>query len=93
MVAHASAQPPPRSGFYRAFSASAREQVDAVHAAWVAAGVAARGSDEGPPGRRVNYNPWYYAAFLLNPVGHRVEAVVHERIGVKEEGEPGFVAS
>lgn len=40
-----------------------------------AAGLAAGGRDNGPPGPRPDYAPNYYAAFLLDPDGHNVEAV------------------
>jgi catechol 2,3-dioxygenase-like lactoylglutathione lyase family enzyme len=38
--------------------------------------MAAGGSDEGPPGLR-NYHASYYAAFLRDPDGNRIEAVCH----------------
>jgi hypothetical protein len=44
--------------------------VDAFHAAALAAG----GTDNGPPGDRP-YGRAYYAAFVLDPDGHNVEAV------------------
>lgn len=40
------------------------------------AGLAAGGRDNGPPGERA-YHPGYFAAFLLDPDGHNVEAVFH----------------
>ncbi len=40
------------------------------------AGLAAGGRDNGAPGLR-KYHPSYYAAFLLDPDGHNVEAVFH----------------
>ena len=43
---------------------------------WYAAGLAAGGRDNGPPGER-KYHPGYYAAFLLDPDGNNVEAVYH----------------
>jgi catechol 2,3-dioxygenase-like lactoylglutathione lyase family enzyme len=55
-----------------AFQAKDREMVDRFHAAGLAAG----GRDNGPPGER-NYHPGYYAAFLLDPDGNNVEAVHH----------------
>ena len=55
-------------------SASARpEQVDAFHAAALAAG----GTDNGAPGPRPIYHPGYYGAFVLDPDGNNVEAVSH----------------
>lgn len=58
-----------------AFAADRREQVDAFHAAALAAG----GRDNGPPGLRPEYSPDYYGAFVLDPDGHNIEAVHHGR--------------
>ena len=60
-----------------AFAAPDRHAVDRFYAAAMANG----GLDEGPPGIRHNYNPGYYAAFVRDPDGHRLEAVVHENGG------------
>jgi catechol 2,3-dioxygenase-like lactoylglutathione lyase family enzyme len=54
-----------------AFSARDREQVDRFYAAALAAG----GISNGLPGIRPEYDPNYYAAFVLDPDGHNVEAV------------------
>ena len=64
------ASPDPRRHW--CFRAASVEQVHAFHAA----GVAARGTDDGSPGLR-NYHPQYYAAFLRDPEGNKVEAVYH----------------
>ena len=48
-----------------------RAQVDAFHAAAMAAG----GVDHGGPGIREMYSPTYYAAYVLDPEGHNIEAV------------------
>ena len=56
-----------------AFQAENRAQVDAFHRAALAAG----GKDNGPPGLRPNYHANYYAAFVIGPDGHNVEAVCH----------------
>ncbi len=61
----------PRPHF--AFSAAARADVDAFHAA----GLAADGSDNGAPGLRADYHPHYYAAYVLDPDGYNIEAVCH----------------
>jgi catechol 2,3-dioxygenase-like lactoylglutathione lyase family enzyme len=66
---------PAGPGFHVAFVAPDREAVDRFHAAAMSAG----GVDLGAPGIRENYNPGYYAAFVRDPDGHRLEAVVHER--------------
>ena len=57
-----------------AFTATSTEQVDAFHAAALAAG----GRDNGAPGERP-YGDYYYAAFVLDPDGHNIEAVYHRR--------------
>ncbi|HET8581046.1 MAG TPA: VOC family protein [Candidatus Paceibacterota bacterium] len=54
-----------------AFEAKSKEQVDAFHAAALAAG----GTDNGAPGYRPDYWPGYYAAFAYDPDGHNLEAV------------------
>ncbi|WP_332641107.1 VOC family protein [Brevundimonas sp.] len=56
-----------------AFRAETRAQVDAFHAAALAAG----GRDNGGPGVRENYGATYYAAFVLDPNGFNIEAVCH----------------
>ena len=56
-----------------AFAAANRAAVDAFHAAALHAG----GVDNGPPGLRPHYHPDYYAAFVIGPDGHNVEAVCH----------------
>lgn len=55
------------------FKASTRAAVRAFHAAGLAHG----GRDDGAPGLRPHYHAGYYAAFLLDPAGNRVEAVCH----------------
>ena len=57
-----------------AFTASSREQVQAFYRAALEAG----GTDNGPPGLRPQYHANYYAAFVIGPDGHNVEAVCHE---------------
>jgi catechol 2,3-dioxygenase-like lactoylglutathione lyase family enzyme len=54
-----------------AFHAETRAQVDAFHAAALAAG----GIDNGAPGPRPMYHPDYYGAFVLDADGHNIEAV------------------
>lgn len=65
---------PPTPRFHLAFVAPDRDAVDRFHAAALANG----GADEGPPGIRENYHAGYYAAFVRDPDGYRLEAVVHE---------------
>ena len=57
-----------------AFVAENRRQVDAFYRAALEAG----GHDNGPPGLRPNYHANYYAAFVIGPDGHNIEAVCHE---------------
>ena len=56
-----------------AFAAKNRAEVDAFYEAAMAAG----GKDNGPPGIRPHYHENYYAAFVLDPDGHNIEAVCH----------------
>ena len=56
-----------------AFVARSRQQVDAFYLAALAAG----GQDNGAPGLRANYHANYYAAFVIGPDGHNIEAVCH----------------
>jgi catechol 2,3-dioxygenase-like lactoylglutathione lyase family enzyme len=56
-----------------AFRADAEFEVDAFHAAALAAG----GTDNGGPGLRKHYHQNYYGAFVLDPDGNNVEAVYH----------------
>jgi catechol 2,3-dioxygenase-like lactoylglutathione lyase family enzyme len=54
-----------------AFSASGKVAVDAAYAAGLAHG----GGDAGPPGPRPQYGRRYYAAYMRDPDGLRVEIV------------------
>jgi catechol 2,3-dioxygenase-like lactoylglutathione lyase family enzyme len=56
-----------------AFEARSRAEVDAFYAAALAAGA----PDFGKPGPRPIYHPGYYGAFVLDPDGNDVEAVIH----------------
>ena len=58
------------SGLHFCFVAKDRKSVDAFHAAALKAG----GSDNGKPGVRTDYSPNYYAAFVVDPDGYRIEA-------------------
>jgi catechol 2,3-dioxygenase-like lactoylglutathione lyase family enzyme len=64
---------PPGAGFHMAFAAASHAAVDAFHAAALRVG----GSDNGAPGLRPDYGDHYYAAFLVDPDGHRIEAVIN----------------
>jgi catechol 2,3-dioxygenase-like lactoylglutathione lyase family enzyme len=62
---------PAGPGFHLALAAPSREAVDAFHAAALRHGA----TDNGLPGLRPHYGPRYYAAFIIDPDGHRLEAV------------------
>ena len=57
-------------GFISALPRRAGQSVSAFHAAAMAHG----GRDNGKPGVRKDYGPHYYAAFVLDPEGYRLEA-------------------
>lgn len=61
----------PGEGFHLCFTAPTRAAVDAFHAEALAAG----GTDSGAPGLREHYSPTYYAAFVIDPDGYKLEAV------------------
>lgn len=54
-----------------AFTAQSADAVRAFHRAALSAGA----QDNGAPGYREHYGPAYYAAFVLDPDGHNIEAV------------------
>ena len=64
----------PGAGSHVALTATSREAVDVFHSVAVSAG----GTDEGGPGLRPQYGEGYYAAFVRDPDGYRIEAVFHE---------------
>ena len=64
-------------GTHVAFRAETRAAVDAFHKAALGAG----GRDHGAPGLRPRYHANYYAAFVIGPDGHNIEAVCHEDEG------------
>jgi catechol 2,3-dioxygenase-like lactoylglutathione lyase family enzyme len=59
-----------KSGLHVCFDAPTRKSVAAFHAAALGAG----GQDIGKPGLRADYAPNYYAAFVVDPDGYRIEA-------------------
>lgn len=61
----------PGNGVMVAFNAATRTQVDAFHAAAMAAG----GTSEGEPGLRPQYNTDFYAAYVRDPDGNKLAAV------------------
>jgi len=64
---------PPGPGFHLAFSAPSRESVAAFYEAALRNG----GKDNGAPGLRPDYGENYYAAFVIDPDGYRIEAVIN----------------
>jgi len=58
------------SGLHFCFTAPTRDSVDAFHAGALREG----GKDNGPPGLRAAYGDNYYAAFVIDPDGYRLEA-------------------
>ena len=64
----------PGSGFHVAFAARSRESVARFYEAALQHG----GQDNGAPGPRPDYGHHYYAAFVIDPDGYRIEAVINE---------------
>ena len=62
-------------GAHYAFRVDHRAEVDAFHAAALAAG----GKDNGKPGPRPDYGPHYYAAFVKDREGNNIEVVCYAR--------------
>ncbi len=63
----------PGPGFHLAFAAPDHASVDRFHEAALREG----GQDNGAPGLRPHYGPDYYAAFVIDPDGYRIEAVIN----------------
>ena len=59
-----------KSNLHFCFDAESRKAVDAFHAAALKSG----GKDNGKPGLRQDYGDNYYAAFVVDPDGYRLEA-------------------
>ena len=66
----------PASGFHVAFAAPSRKSVEQFHQAALEHG----GSDNGAPGLRPSYGQHYYAAFVVDPDGYPIEAVINEPV-------------
>jgi catechol 2,3-dioxygenase-like lactoylglutathione lyase family enzyme len=64
----------PGDGFHVAFAAPSRESVAAVYQAVLAHG----GRDNGGSGLHPEYGDHYYAAFVFDPDGYRIEAVIND---------------
>ena len=65
----------PTENVHVAFGVGDRATVDEFHRVATSAGF----EDNGAPGERPQYHPGYYGAFVLDPDGHNVEAVFHDR--------------
>ena len=63
-------------GFHLAFSAADRRAVDEFYKQALLHG----GTDNGGPGLRPDYGDAYYACFVLDPEGHRIEAVINDAV-------------
>ena len=63
----------PAPGFHLAFEAPSREAVERFYTEAMASG----GQDNGAPGLRPAYGPNYFAAFVIDPDGYRIEAVIN----------------
>lgn len=66
-------KPDPASNLHFCFDAPNKKAVDAFHKAALEAG----GKDNGAPGIRADYSKGYYAAFVVDPDGYRLEAYVN----------------
>lgn len=64
----------PGDGFHLAFAATSREAVGRFYEAALQHG----GQDNGKPELCPEYGEHYYAAFVIDPDGYRIEAVITE---------------
>jgi catechol 2,3-dioxygenase-like lactoylglutathione lyase family enzyme len=71
LMAQSAPTQPPGPGFHLAFAAPSRAAVDQFHQAALDKG----GQDAGAPGLRPHYGDRYYAAFVFDTDGHKLEAV------------------
>ncbi|WP_207791645.1 VOC family protein [Sandaracinobacteroides hominis] len=62
----------PGNGIHISFLAPDRKAVDAFHAVALENG----GRCDGPPGERPHYAPGYYASFVRDPDGNKIEAML-----------------
>jgi catechol 2,3-dioxygenase-like lactoylglutathione lyase family enzyme len=70
---------PPDSGAHICLRARSTAEIDGFHAAALAAG----GISESPPSLRPHDRVRYYAAFVVDPDGNRIEAVTFPGDGAK----------
>jgi len=64
-----------------AFVARSRAAVESFHPAGLVAG----GADNGAPGERPHYSNNYYAAYVLDPDGHNIEALCRAPLAAEHE--------
>lgn len=64
----------PGNGPMIAFGARSEAEVDEFHATALRAG----GRDEGAPGTRPYYEPWFYVAYVRDPDGNKLACVFHK---------------
>ncbi len=69
------------NGTHIAFTAPSRRAVDEFHRLALAMG----GKDQGKPGLRPEYDEHYYAAFVSDLDGHKIEAVIKSPQLITEE--------
>ena len=67
---------PPGDGFHVAFAAPSRDAVEAFHEIALRLG----GQDNGKPELCSDYGEHYYAAFVIDPDGYRIEAVINQPV-------------
>jgi catechol 2,3-dioxygenase-like lactoylglutathione lyase family enzyme len=70
VLSQAPVKPDPASGLHFCFDGPTRRSIDAFYQTALAAG----GRDNGKPGLRKDYGDNYYAAFVIDPDGYRIEA-------------------
>jgi hypothetical protein len=64
-------------GLHVAFKAATVEAINS----WYQKCLELGGKDNGQPGQRPEYHPGYYSAFIIDPSGWRIEAVLHDYKG------------
>ncbi len=74
----------PGNGTMVAFRASSAAEVRAFHAAAIAHG----GTDDGPPGVRLHYEPGFFAAYVRDPDGNKLACVYHRYDPAKDHLAP-----
>lgn len=73
--------PLPPAQFHLAFAAPDREAVRDFYRTGLSNG----GRDNGKPGLRPKYGPEYYAAYLFDPDGYNIEAVIKDPVDTETD--------